>query len=142
MLKVQPFYLKPAYLREFLQYIFEKKQIAAYEKVSTETLLKKIKKVIKPFKLLPQKQQQQYLISIAEMTTQYPQQLENAFEKIKNTAETVSKQDLVQMFGRLELAEHFIQTIVGELAICSEDLDHLSIRGFFERFYIRDLGSD
>lgn len=47
-------------------------------------------------------------MSIAEMTTQYPNQLQNAFEKIKNGPDTVAKKDLVQMFKKLELADHFI----------------------------------
>lgn len=70
-------------------------------------------------------------MSIAEMTTQYPNELESAFEKIKNGPDTVAKKDLIEMFKKLELAEHFIEIIIAELSLCSDDLDHLSIRGYF-----------
>lgn len=35
------------------------------------------------------------------MVTEYPQELETAFEKIKNGEETVAKQDLIEMFQNL-----------------------------------------
>lgn len=78
-------------------------------------------------------------MSIAEMTTQYPDQLENAFEKIKNGPDTVAKKDLIEMFKKLELADHFIEIIICELSLCSDDLEHLSIRGYFQRFYVQDM---
>jgi hypothetical protein len=46
------------------------------------------------------------------MTSQYPDELDNAFEKIKNGPETVSKRDLTDMFKKLELADHFIEIII------------------------------
>lgn len=39
------------------------------------------------------------------MTTQYPEELSNAFENIKNGPETVSKDKLIEMFKKLELAD-------------------------------------
>jgi hypothetical protein len=56
------------------------------------------------------------------MTTTYPSELENAFEKIKNGSETVPKEKLVEMFSKLELAENYIELIISELSLCSEDL--------------------
>lgn len=43
------------------------------------------------------------------------------------------------MFKKLELADHFIEIIISELSLCSTDLEHLNIRGYFDRFYIQDL---
>lgn len=44
----------------------------------------------------------------------------------------------MEMFKRLELADQYIEAIVTELSLCSEDLEHLNFHGFFERFYIED----
>ena len=76
------------------------------------------------------------LLRIAQMVTQYPGELEAAFEKVKNGPDTVSKTKLVELFRQLELADHFIEAIIVELSLCSEDLEHLNFHGFFERFYI------
>lgn len=51
MLKSQPFYLKEEYVTALLEYFFEKKNINKTESISSETFLKKIKKVIKSFDL-------------------------------------------------------------------------------------------
>lgn len=101
-MKTQPFYLNNKYASAFLEYAFQKKTIGANESITTEVFLKKIKKVIKNFELTDQKQEEERLMSIAEMTTQYPDELENAFEKIKNeNDDTVCKKDLVDMFRKL-----------------------------------------
>lgn len=76
------------------------------------------------------------------MTTEYPAELENAFENIKNGPETVSKDKMIEMFRKLELSDHYIDAIIAELSLCSEDLDHLNFHGFFERFYIEQSEND
>jgi AAA+ superfamily predicted ATPase len=94
---------------------------------------------VKDFSLPDEQEEEERLMSIAQMTSQYPEELDNAFEKIKNGPETVSKRDLTNMFKKLELADYFIEIIISELSLCSEDLNHLSIRGFFERFYLEGM---
>jgi hypothetical protein len=131
MFKAEPFYLTPAYAKVFLEYVFEKKDSKPEERTSTETLLKKIRSVIKDFELMDEKEEEDRLMSIAEITTQNPDDLESAFDKIKNGQDTVAKTDMVNMFKKLEVADHFIETIISELSLCSEDLQHLSIRGYF-----------
>ena len=42
------------------------------------------------------------------------------------------------MFKKLELADHYIEAIITELSLCSEDLEHLNFHGYFERFYIEE----
>lgn len=75
------------------------------------------------------------------MTTTYPSELQIAFEKIKNGPETVEKDKLIDMFKKLELADNYIQLIISELTLCSDDLQHLNFHGFFERFYIENASS-
>lgn len=75
---------------------------------------------------------------IAEMTSTYPEELQTAFDNIKNGEETVSKKDLIEMFQKLELEDKYIDLIIAELSLCSDDLEHLNFVGFFERFYIDD----
>lgn len=70
------------------------------------------------------------------MTTEYPDQLENAFQNIKNGPETVPKDKMIEMFKKLELADHYIQAIIAELSLCSDDMQHLNFHGFFQRFFI------
>ena len=62
------------------------------------------------------------LLRIAEMATTYPNELEIAFEKIKNGPETVPKGKMMEMFRKLELDEHYISIIISELSLCSDDL--------------------
>lgn len=45
------------------------------------------------------------IIRIAEMTSSYPQELQLAFENIKNGEQTASKQDMIQMFKKLDLED-------------------------------------
>lgn len=75
---------------------------------------------------------------IAEMTSTYPYELETAFENIKNGEDTVPKKDLITMFQKLELEDKYIELIIAELSLCSDDLEHLNFHGFFERFYIEE----
>lgn len=42
------------------------------------------------------------------------------------------------MFKKLELEDDYIDLIISELSLCSDDLEHLNFVGFFERFYIGD----
>ena len=39
------------------------------------------------------------------------------------------------MFQTLELEQKYIELIVAELSLCSDDLQHLNYSGYFERFY-------
>lgn len=75
---------------------------------------------------------------VVEMTLSYPNELETAFENIKNGEQTVAKADLVNLFRKLELEENFIDLIVTELSLCSDDMEHLNFLGYFERFYIEE----
>ena len=70
------------------------------------------------------------------MTTAYPEELHIAFQNVRNGEETVSKTDLIQLFRKLELEDKYIDLIISELSLCSDDLEHLNYLGFFERFYI------
>lgn len=45
---------------------------------------------------------------IAEMTSTYPEQLQIAFDNIKNGEQTVAKKDLIEMFQKLELESKYI----------------------------------
>lgn len=69
--------------------------------ISNDTLLSKLRKVIDQFALIEEKDEEEMLLRIAEMVTEYPQELESAFEKIKNGEETVCKADLREMFQNL-----------------------------------------
>jgi hypothetical protein len=75
------------------------------------------------------------IIRVAQMVSTYPQELQLAFENIKNGEETVTKQDFIEMFRNLSLEEEYIDLIIAELSLCSDDLQHLNFHGFFERFY-------
>ena len=69
--------------------------------ISNDTLLSKLRKVIDQFALIEEKDEEEMLLRIAEMVTEYPQELESAFENIKNGEETVGKADLREMFQNL-----------------------------------------
>lgn len=56
------------------------------------------------------------------MTCTYPQELEVAFENIKNGEQTVSKDKLIEMFEKLELERKYIELIIAQLSLCSDDL--------------------
>lgn len=71
------------------------------------------------------------LLRIAQMVTEYPEELETAFQKIKNGEDTVQKNDLIEMFKKLELDANYIEIIIQELSLCSSDLNHLNFHGFF-----------
>ena len=45
---------------------------------------------------------------------------------------------MVEMFKKLALEDQYIELIVAELSLCSEDLEHLNFHGFFDRFFIAD----
>ena len=62
-------------------------------------------------------------------------ELETAFENIKNGDDTVAREELTGMFQKLELEQKYIELIIAELSLCSDDLEHLNFHGFFERFY-------
>ena len=72
------------------------------------------------------------------MTSTYPNELQVAFQNIKNGEETVSKKDLIEMFQKLKLEDKYIDLIIAELSLCSDDLEHLNFHGFFQRFYIEE----
>jgi hypothetical protein len=40
----------------------------------------------------------------------------------------------------LELEHKYIELIIAELSLCSDDIEHLNFVGYFERFYIEDDG--
>ena len=46
------------------------------------------------------------------------------------------------MFKKLELEDKYIDLIIAELSLCSDDLEHLNFHGFFQRFYIEDDGEE
>ena len=71
---------------------------------------------------MSEEEEEEILLRIAEMTTQYPEELAGAFENIKNGPETVAKGKLIEMFKKLELADEYIEAIIAELSLCSEDL--------------------
>lgn len=108
------------------------------EQLKSDVLIVKLRKVIEDFPLLGEAEEKEMIQSITKMTCTYPQELQAAFEQIKNGEETVSKKDLVQMFRKLELEDKFIEVIIAELSLCSEDLEHLNFFGFFERFFIEE----
>ena len=87
---------------------------------------------------MEESEEKDMIMRIAEMTSTYPYELETAFENIKNGDDTVGKQDLISMFQKLELEDKFIELIIAELSLCSDDLEHLNFHGFFERFYVED----
>jgi hypothetical protein len=62
------------------------------------------------------------IIRVAEMTSTYPRELQVAFENIKNGEETVARKDLIEMFRKLELEDKYIELIIAELSLCSDDL--------------------
>ena len=97
-----------------------------------------MRKVVEDFELMEESEEKDMIMRIAEMTSTYPYELETAFENIKNGEDTVGKQDLISMFQKLELEDKFIELIIAELSLCSDDLEHLNFHGFFERFYVED----
>lgn len=48
----------------------------------------------------------------------------------------MAREDLKEMFHKLELEDKYIELIIAELSLCSDDLEHLNFYGFFERFYL------
>lgn len=70
------------------------------------------------------------------MTSNYPRQLQIAFQNIRNGEQTVARGDLKEMFQKLQLEDKYIELIIAELSLCSDDLEHLNFYGFFERFYL------
>jgi hypothetical protein len=42
------------------------------------------------------------------------------------------------MFEKLELEKKYIELIIAELTLCSDNIEHLNFHGFFERFYIEE----
>ena len=78
--------------------------------------------MIDDFVLPEEDEEEEMLLRIAEMTTTYPSELEIAFEKIKNGPETVARDKLIDMFKKLELADNYIELIISELTLCSDDL--------------------
>jgi chemotaxis protein histidine kinase CheA len=87
---------------------------------------------------MDEEEEKEMIIRISDMTCSYPHELEAAFDEIKNGEETVSKANLIEMFEKLELERKYIELIISELSLCSDDLEHLNFHGFFERFYIDD----
>ncbi len=51
----------------------------------------------------------------------------------------MAKNDLIDMFKKLELDANYIEIIIQELSLCSSDLNHLNFHGFFERFYVENI---
>lgn len=84
---------------------------------------------------MDEEEEKEMILRITEMTCTYPQELQAAFEEIKNGEDTVARQDLIEMFKKLELEDKYIEVIIAEMSICSADLNHLNFNGFFERFY-------
>ncbi len=136
MLVNEPFYLTSAYTKAFLSYCYEKESIKQGEQLASAVLISKIRKVIEDFELMEEDEEKEMITRIAEMTSTYPYELETAFENIKNGEDTVSKQNLIEMFQKLELEDKYIELIIAELSLCSDDLEHLNFHGFFERFYV------
>lgn len=87
----EPFYLTQAYADSLVQYCFESFSPSQSQTVTSELLLTKLRKVIDQFELIDEKEEEDMLLRIAEMVTEYPEELETAFEKIKNGEETVAK---------------------------------------------------
>lgn len=72
----------------------------------------KLRKVIDDFELMEENEEKEMIIRIAEMTSTYPRELQVAFENIKNGEETVGRQDLIDMFKKLELEDKYIDLII------------------------------
>ena len=104
--------------------------------LTSEVLIPKLRKVVEEFELMDEAEEKEMILKISEMTSSYPYELETAFENIKNGEDTVGKADLISMFQKLELEDKYIELIIAELSLCSDDLEHLNFHGFFERFYI------
>ena len=49
---------------------------------------------------------------------------------------------MIEMFQKLALENKYIELIIAELSLCSDDLEHLNFYGFFERFYIEEGNED
>ena len=50
---------------------------------------------------------------------------------MNNGEGTLNRENLIEMFQKLELADNYIDLIIAELSLCSSDLDHLNYYGFF-----------
>ena len=52
--------------------------------LGARVLVAKLKKVVDHFELIDEEEEKEMILRISEMTSSYPAQLENAFDKIKN----------------------------------------------------------
>ena len=77
-----------------MEYSFDKTIISPTDKLSSESLILKLRRVIDDFELIGEEEYKEIVMKVAEVTSSYPEELQNAFEAIKNGEETVSKKDM------------------------------------------------
>lgn len=76
-------------------------------------------------------------LKVAQMVTVYTSELEAAFEEKRNpNSMTISEKVLRELFKELELEKKYVDLIVAELSLVSEDLNHLDYVEFLNRFFI------
>ncbi len=85
MLTAEPFYLNETMTKAIICYIFEKEDMKDENlHISSQTFLRKTRKLIGEFDLLPEEEEEEILSKISQLVSVYPKQLETAFENWKN----------------------------------------------------------
>ena len=79
MLINEPFYLTPAYTQVLLRYFFGKQVIETTDSLTVDQLVQKLRNLVGEFEMLPEEEEKEMILRVAEMTSTYPRELQVAF---------------------------------------------------------------
>lgn len=102
MLQNSPFFLTEAQTNIVLQYFFDyPSKFDASMSLPIEKLVEKLSKLIKPFELMSEEEEEIIDSRVADMATTYTDDLQKAFQQSRNGEGTISKNDLESLFQQL-----------------------------------------
>ena len=143
MLHNNPFFLNDKQVKSILKLLSPEESLTPEYQIPTIQVISTLRSLIDDFELRDPKEDDEMYLKVAQMVTVYTNELEAAFEEKKNKdSMTISEKILRELFRELELEKKYVDLIVAELSLVSEDLSHLDYVEFLNRFFIdkEDMG--
>ena len=143
MLHNNPFFLNDKQVKSILKLLSPEESLTSEYQIPTIQVISTLRSLIDDFELRDPKEDDEMYLKVAQMVTVYTNELEAAFEEKKNKdSMTISEKILRELFRELELEKKYVDLIVAELSLVSEDLGHLDYVEFLNRFFIdkEDMG--
>lgn len=100
--------------------------------ISIEDFIRKLQQLIKPFKLIPEEEEQMLASEVSELLIKHWNSLLKKLEPLKDEFDSVPASVLKNALKELGFAEEHIELMINDLAVECLDLDHLEYMGLAE----------